>query len=272
MSRIIERFGISNEMVYSYIDWFLTKGINGSVTLVDMLQEECAELIQSCSKWKRSDPMAKAMLTEEIAHVLHLSAAVAKFVGIDREEIDAEIQKKADKYGWLPQHPGDYKGVHEVVVPMDPESQPSVEELMDFIKRPDVAVDDWSWAANELYNRTELSMADIYAIAGKSFGISGKELSDRLMRYSNVKNLDERIHNLNAKMFDGKNKIREKIPPIMVEDCLCCEFAMNLGKVSEDEKTAQTVAEIWDKAFADGLYDKYFGYTRKGRQDNGDQS
>lgn len=69
---------------------------------VDILEEECAELIQACSKAKRGYPDTRKRLTEEIAHVLISSAVVARIYDIDSSDILDEINKKADKYGFDP--------------------------------------------------------------------------------------------------------------------------------------------------------------------------
>lgn len=72
----------------------------GSETQTDILQEECAELIQACSKAKRGYSDSKGRLTEEIAHVLVSSAVVARIYDISEDDIVNEINKKADKYGF----------------------------------------------------------------------------------------------------------------------------------------------------------------------------
>ena len=72
----------------------------GSEMQTDILQEECAELIQACSKAKRGYQDAKERLTEEIAHVLISSSVVARIYDISEDDIINEINKKADKYGF----------------------------------------------------------------------------------------------------------------------------------------------------------------------------
>ena len=67
----------------------------GCESQTDILQEECAELIQACSKAKRGYPDSKERLIEEIAHVLVSSLVVARIY-----DIVNEINKKADKYGF----------------------------------------------------------------------------------------------------------------------------------------------------------------------------
>lgn len=72
----------------------------GTENQLDILEEECAELIQACSKTKRSYPDSKKRLTEELAHVIISSAVVARIYDIDESDILREINKKADKYGF----------------------------------------------------------------------------------------------------------------------------------------------------------------------------
>lgn len=74
----------------------------GSESQTDILQEECAELIQAWSKAKRGYPDFKERLIEEIAHVLVSSSVVARIYDINEDDIVNEINKKADKYGILP--------------------------------------------------------------------------------------------------------------------------------------------------------------------------
>lgn len=72
----------------------------GCESQTDILQEECAELIQACSKAKRGYPDFKERLIEEIAHVLVSSLVVARIYDINEDDIVNEINKKADKYGF----------------------------------------------------------------------------------------------------------------------------------------------------------------------------
>lgn len=60
----------------------------GCESQTDILQEECAELIQACSKER---------LIEEIAHVLVLSLVVARIYDINEDDIVNEINKKMNK-------------------------------------------------------------------------------------------------------------------------------------------------------------------------------
>lgn len=66
---------------------------------IDILQEECAELIQACSKVKRGKNN-RDNLKEEMAHVSISLAVVAKIYGISEFEIIEEVNKKCDKYGF----------------------------------------------------------------------------------------------------------------------------------------------------------------------------
>ena len=72
----------------------------GTENQLDIPEEECAELIQACSKAKRGYPDSKKRLTEELAHVLISSAVVARIYDIDESDILKEINKKAEKYGF----------------------------------------------------------------------------------------------------------------------------------------------------------------------------
>lgn len=89
---------IDNERLKRFINQLLDEF--GTENQVDILQEECAELIQACGKAKRGYPDAKERLTEEIAHVLCSSAVVSAIYGIDASDIIDEFNKKADKYGF----------------------------------------------------------------------------------------------------------------------------------------------------------------------------
>lgn len=67
----------------------------GTESQLDILQEECSELIKACSKFKRSSGTnGKENLIEEMAHVLVSSFVVAKIHGISTADIVREIQKK----------------------------------------------------------------------------------------------------------------------------------------------------------------------------------
>ena len=70
---------------------------------MDILQEECAELIKALSKYKRSlshyttvDPIDN--IIEEITHVAISSEIVARLLSITQDDIKKEINKKATKF------------------------------------------------------------------------------------------------------------------------------------------------------------------------------
>ena len=69
---------------------------------MDMLQEECAELILACSKVKRypADSYRHSNLIEEMADVLIVLTATATGLGITENDILEEANKKAKKYGF----------------------------------------------------------------------------------------------------------------------------------------------------------------------------
>lgn len=85
-------FGISNNFINKCIEHF---GADGQL---DILQEECAELIKACSKVKRGKENALENLKEELTHVAISSAVVSNILGITQEDIQKEVDKKADKY------------------------------------------------------------------------------------------------------------------------------------------------------------------------------
>ena len=74
---------------------------------MDILEEECSELIKACSKLKRNNMFdsknykeRRENLIEEMAHVYISSLIVARLCGIDKEDILAEIDKKNKEYGF----------------------------------------------------------------------------------------------------------------------------------------------------------------------------
>ena len=94
---------VPDEHVDQYIKLFKDKDIQ-----LDILQEECSELIKEISKYKRSlkspgvgncveNPIDG--IIEEMAHVAISSEIVAKILGITKDDIQAEINKKAEKFG-----------------------------------------------------------------------------------------------------------------------------------------------------------------------------
>lgn len=70
---------------------------------IDILQEECAELIQALSKYKRADYVkpkgnVRENLIEEISHVLISIDVVSSILNINPDEVQNEIAKKCNKY------------------------------------------------------------------------------------------------------------------------------------------------------------------------------
>lgn len=66
---------------------------------LDILQEECSELIQAISKYRRGKPNAREKIIEEMTHVLISSSVSAQLMGITQEDIFHEQMKKAFEYG-----------------------------------------------------------------------------------------------------------------------------------------------------------------------------
>ena len=92
-------FGISNEFIDKCIEHFERDG------QLDILQEECAELIKACSKYKRAKNAWSQYecikdITEELTHVAISSAVVSKLLNIDEQDIQKEVDKKAEKYNF----------------------------------------------------------------------------------------------------------------------------------------------------------------------------
>ena len=86
---------VPDEHVDQYVKLFKDKDIQ-----LDILQEECSELIKAISKYKRSlkspgvgncveNPIDG--IIEEMAHVAISSEIVAKILGITKDDIQAEI-------------------------------------------------------------------------------------------------------------------------------------------------------------------------------------
>lgn len=65
-----------------------------------ILEEECAELIQAISKNIRGKPNSIDQIKEEMTHVLISINVVARKLGISQSDILNEIYKKCNKYGW----------------------------------------------------------------------------------------------------------------------------------------------------------------------------
>lgn len=83
------------ELAIRAIDKF---GIYGQI---DILQEECAELIQALSKLKRAKEHGLDHVIEEMTHVL-ISIEVNKTIlCITQKQIDKQIMQKAQQYNLL---------------------------------------------------------------------------------------------------------------------------------------------------------------------------
>lgn len=89
---------IPNEHLTLYVNRF---GIG--IDQLDILQEECAELIKACSKYKRCikngyiPPEVRDNLIEELTHVAISSEVVAIGRGITKNDILKEVEKKTTK-------------------------------------------------------------------------------------------------------------------------------------------------------------------------------
>lgn len=87
----------------SHIDQYVEIFGKDTIKQMDILQEECAELIKAISKYKRSlghytavDPIDNVI--EEITHVAISSEIVARLLSITPDDIQKEVNKKATKF------------------------------------------------------------------------------------------------------------------------------------------------------------------------------
>lgn len=87
----------------THIDQYVEIFGKNTLDQMDILQEECAELIKAISKYKRSlghytavDPIDNVI--EEITHVAISSEIVARLISITPDDIQKEINKKATKF------------------------------------------------------------------------------------------------------------------------------------------------------------------------------
>ena len=87
----------------SHIDQYVEIFGKDTIKHMDILQEECAELIKALSKYKRSlghytdvDPIDNVI--EEITHVAISSEIVARLLSITPDDIKKEINKKSTKF------------------------------------------------------------------------------------------------------------------------------------------------------------------------------
>lgn len=84
---------------YDFIRDLNKKFENSKMEDLDLLQEECAELIQAASKVKREEKNAINKLIEEMTHVLYMIEKTSTNWGITQSDIDSEVKKKSEKYG-----------------------------------------------------------------------------------------------------------------------------------------------------------------------------
>lgn len=99
MSEIINEYvGIVN-ISPEHIDKYMQVYDVGEYTHLDILQEECAELIQAISKYKRPSDgsdydVCRGKIIEEMTHVAISSEICCRLLCIDRGEIDNEVKRK----------------------------------------------------------------------------------------------------------------------------------------------------------------------------------
>lgn len=99
MSEIIDEYvGVVN-ISPEHIDKYMEVYDVGEYTHLDILQEECAELIQAISKYKRSSDCSdydvyRGKIIEEMTHVAISSEICCRILCIDREEIANEVKRK----------------------------------------------------------------------------------------------------------------------------------------------------------------------------------
>lgn len=86
----------------NHVDQYMRIFKNKDIQL-DILQEECAELIKAISKYKRAighytviDPIDNVI--EEMTHVAISSEIVARLLDIKPEDIQREVDRKATKF------------------------------------------------------------------------------------------------------------------------------------------------------------------------------
>ena len=94
---------INAERLSNFVDDILSN-FDPSAQL-DILEEECAELIQAASKCKRAREYRdldyrRQNLIEEMSHVTISMAVAARILNISEEDILAEINEKTNKYGF----------------------------------------------------------------------------------------------------------------------------------------------------------------------------
>lgn len=99
MAEIINEYVGMVNIPPKHIDKYMQVYDVGEYTHLDILQEECAELIQAISKYKRvSDPndylVCRGKIIEEMTHVAISSEICCRILCIDRGEIDNEVKRK----------------------------------------------------------------------------------------------------------------------------------------------------------------------------------
>ena len=101
MSEIINEYVGMVNIPPKHIDKYMQVYDSGDYTQLDILQEECAELIQAISKYKRlSEPepnnyvVCRNRIIEEMTHVAISSEICCRILCIDRGEIANEVKRK----------------------------------------------------------------------------------------------------------------------------------------------------------------------------------
>lgn len=94
---------------------------------LDILQEECAELIQAISKYRRGKIDAREKIIEEMSHVIFSASTSAKLLCITQEDIRKEEHRKAASCGV--NLDGDYEYVIGIYYPS------SYQRLARFVER-----------------------------------------------------------------------------------------------------------------------------------------
>lgn len=94
------------EIPDSHIDQYIELFGSDAFKQIDILQEECAELIKALSKYKRGfglftykdtiDPIDNVI--EELTHVAISSEIVARLLNINKEDIEREVNRKAEMF------------------------------------------------------------------------------------------------------------------------------------------------------------------------------
>lgn len=84
-------FGVNEKFIEGLID----KSGEDPQNQLDILQEECAELIQAISKYRRGKFEAREKIIEEMSHVIFSASTSAKLLCITQEDIRKEEHKKA---------------------------------------------------------------------------------------------------------------------------------------------------------------------------------